>query len=255
MFTLQRMLHKALQNAVELSRRSFLGVLQPNRPLSFSSLSHSLSHSRTPPSPPLLSHSHSAVSPSRSPPWAPGPTLSLPRGDAMALPFAQLLHRRPPTLADPRGRRSRVGALRRSRSGVDPLRRWPRRPPPAWICFLKPGLPISAPASMDPPSPPPPAASFSNLSASSSSDPSAASSSHAAAMMMALRLVTAPLPSGSPPQVNDCPGATPLLVPVCAPVALGRAPLLRRRVGWGWGPWRWVICGGSWSGGAGLKGS
>jgi hypothetical protein len=166
------MLHKALQNAVELPRRSFLGVLQPNRPLSFSSLSHSLSHSRTSPSLPLGLR----VSASRSPPWVPGPPLFLPRGSAMALPFGQLFHRRPPARAYPRGRRSRAGALRRSRNGVDVLRRWPRRPPPAWICFLKPGLPISAPASMDPPSPPPSAASSSNLPAASSSNPLAASS-------------------------------------------------------------------------------
>jgi hypothetical protein len=46
-----------------------------------------------------------------------------------------------------------------------------------------------------------------------------------------------PAPERRPFAEQRLPRATPLPAPACARVALGRALVLRRRVGWGRGPW------------------
>jgi hypothetical protein len=102
---LQQSLYHALQNAVGLPLRAFLGVLQSNHP----------------PLPPLLAVAHALSLPtSRTlpPPWVPGPALS-----PFALPPLGLLHRprprRPPPL-DSGGASEHEAQLRICREAAPP---------------------------------------------------------------------------------------------------------------------------------------
>jgi hypothetical protein len=62
-------------------------------------------------------------------------------------------------------------------------------------------------------------------------------------MMKGAAIGTGSAPKRRPSSDRYLPQGHPSPSPVHACVTLGRAPVLRRRVGWGWGPWGRVLDG------------